>query len=160
MLRYALSAALGAALAFGGVQAAHHVQAQTLQGPAGVSASAAALIRKGADGHYWAQADLNGQSLRLLVDTGASAVSLTRQDARLLGVDVDSLAYDHEVLTADGRVRAAKVSLASVGVAGAVVHDVDALVMENGLGASLLGMSYLSRLSKIEATPQSLTLRL
>ena len=118
-----------------------------------------ASVRKGKDGHYWAEADVNGRQVRFLVDTGATAVSLTSADAQRLGIDTTQLAYDYNVATADGRTRAAAVKLASVSIAGAVITDVDALVIENGVGSSLLGMSYLGRLSGFEATPQAMILK-
>ena len=61
--------------------------------------------------------------------------------------------------TASGLARAAPVELAAVSVAGARVERVQALVVEEGLAYSLLGMSYLGRLSAFEATPAGLTLR-
>ncbi len=61
--------------------------------------------------------------------------------------------------TANGQTRAAPIKLASVAVAGAEVRNVDALVIENGLQSSLLGMTYLGRLSQFEATKTSLILR-
>jgi aspartyl protease family protein len=62
-------------------------------------------------------------------------------------------------MTASGQTRAASVKLASVSVAGAQVRDVEALVVEKGLETSLLGMSYLGRLSSFQATPRALVLR-
>ena len=91
--------------------------------------------------------------------TGATAVSLTPADARRLGIDTRGLAYDYEVITAQGRARAAAVRLAALSVDGATIRDVDALVIEKGLETSLLGMSYLGRLSRFEATPTALVLR-
>jgi aspartyl protease family protein len=63
------------------------------------------------------------------------------------------------VITANGQVHAAEVKLDSVSVAGARVNGVDALVVEKGLSTSLLGMTYLGRLSRFEATPSALILR-
>jgi aspartyl protease family protein len=101
---------------------------------------------------------VDGKAVRFLVDTGATAVSLSMADAQRLGIDTTKLTYDYSVITADGRTRAASVKLASVAIAGARVRDVDALVIEKGLETSLLGMSYLGRLSRFEATPQALIL--
>jgi aspartyl protease family protein len=120
---------------------------------------APASVIKAADGHYWAEATVNGRSVHFLVDTGASAVALTLDDARRLGFEPRDLNYTYQVTTAAGQVRAAKVSLANVSVAGAEVRDVDALVIEKGLQTSLLGMTYLGRLSQFEATQTSLILR-
>jgi aspartyl protease family protein len=119
----------------------------------------AASIVKSPDGHYWAEATVNGQRVRLLVDTGATAVALTIPDAQRLGIEPKNLAYDAAVMTASGKARAARVQLASISVGNARVDNVDALVIEQGLDSSLLGMSYLGRLSRFEATPQAIILR-
>ncbi len=120
---------------------------------------AAAQVVKAADGHYWAEANVNGHEVKFLIDTGATAVSLTTDDARRLGIDPVSLDYSAKVITASGPARAARVKLDSVSVAGAQVRDVDALVIENGLQTSLLGMTYLGRLSQFEATQTGMILR-
>lgn len=118
-----------------------------------------ALVRRGADGHYWAEADIDGRAVRVMVDTGASVVALTRQDAARLGVVPGPADFDSVVQTASGPVDAAPVILKHVAVAGARVDDVQALVVKEGLPHSLLGMSFLGRLSRFEATPTGLTLR-
>ena len=117
-----------------------------------------AQVAKGEDGHYWAQGSVNGSAVRFLVDTGASAVALTQEDAQRLGYSGSDLTYDYKVTTASGEARAARIKLASIAVSGAEVRDVDAYVIESGLQTSLLGMSYLGRLSRFEATPQALIL--
>lgn len=122
-------------------------------------AGAGGVVPKASDGHYWAEGEVNGRQIRFLVDTGATAVALTPTDARRLGIDLAALRYGYDVVTAGGRARAAPVRLSSISVAGAKLDDVDALVIENGLDASLLGMSYLGRLSSFQATPQALVLR-
>lgn len=119
----------------------------------------AAQVMRAADGHYWAEANIDGRAVRVLVDTGASVVALTRDDALRLGLKLTSADFNRSVQTASGPARAAAVTLTSVAVAGAEVRDVQALVVEQGLGQSLLGMSYLGRLSAFEATPAALTLR-
>jgi aspartyl protease family protein len=119
----------------------------------------AASVAKSDDGHYWAEAAVNGEEVRFLVDTGASAVALTPDDAQRLGFDPKTLNYSYTVTTASGQARAAEVKLNTVAVAGAEVDNVDAYVIESGLKNSLLGMTYLGRLSQFEATPSSLILR-
>jgi aspartyl protease family protein len=120
---------------------------------------AAATIAKASDGHYWASAEVNGARVRFLVDTGATAVALTAADARRLGLDLSRLDFAYRVVTAGGEARAAAVKLASVDVGGAKVADVDALVIDKGLDTSLLGMTYLGRLTSFQATRQALILR-
>jgi aspartyl protease family protein len=116
-------------------------------------------VAKSADGHFWAQARVNGRPIRVLVDTGSSAVALTWADARALGLDQRALTFDRSVATASGAAAAAAVTLDRVSVAGAEVGQVHALVVKGGLDASLLGMSYLGRLSGFSADRRTLTLR-
>lgn len=169
MIRFVAIAAIGALSAVGAARAvasldpapyaaALRPDQAALAAPAPAPAPAAS-IRKSADGHYWAEANVNGKAVRFLVDTGATAVALTLDDARRLGIDTAHLSYSYDVITADGKARAAMVKLASISIAGAKVDNVDALVIEKGLGASLLGMSYLGRLRAFEATQTALILK-
>lgn len=119
----------------------------------------AAQVLKAADGHYWAEASIDGRAVHVLVDTGASVVALTREDALRLGLKLIPADFTRTVQTASGPARSAAVILKSISVAGVEVEDVQALVVEEGLSQSLLGMSFLSRLSGFEATPIGLTLR-
>lgn len=127
--------------------------------PAPAAAPAAASVSKSEDGHFWAEADANGRHVRFLVDTGATTVALTAADASRLGIEPDALKYDIPVRTASGETQAAAVKLDYVSVAGARVEQVDAVVVKDGLSSSLLGMSYLGRLSKFEATQSALIFR-
>ncbi len=119
----------------------------------------AAQVGKAADGHYWAEAEVDGRWVRLLVDTGASEVALTQADAERLGLDPAALDYVRPVMTAHGQTRAATVKLDHVAIAGARVDGVEAIVVKDGLATSLLGMSYLGRLSRFEATRTALILQ-
>jgi len=120
--------------------------------------SGEASIAKSPDGQFWADAQVNGQDVKFLVDTGATSVSLTPDDARRLGINPDALDYNLSVITANGPGRGAEVTLGTVSVGRAQVYDVKAIVIDKGLGTSLLGMSYLGRLSKVEATPDAMVL--
>jgi aspartyl protease family protein len=122
-------------------------------------APAPAAIFKSRDGHYWAATEVDGRWIHCLVDTGATTMALTASDAARLGLHPASLHYTLAVNTAAGQTWAAPVELARVSVAGAPVDHVAAMVVKSGLSSSLLGMSYLGRLSKFEATPTTLLLR-
>ncbi|MFI4974881.1 MAG: TIGR02281 family clan AA aspartic protease [Caulobacterales bacterium] len=115
-------------------------------------------LTKSADGHFWADADVGGHPVHFLVDTGATAVALTAEDARALGIEPSSLTYSYSIMTANGQARAAAVKLPSISVGGARVDNVDAFVIDQGLQTSLLGMTYLGRLSKFEATQTGMVL--
>lgn len=171
MLRLAVVAAIGMLSA---VNVAERVilqggsaqaQAATLRGSETSDAPALdqtvgdAQVTKAADGHYWAQGQVDGTEVRFLVDTGASVVALTGEDAKRLGFDPQFLTFNVPVHTAGGEARAARIHLSSLSVGGARVEDVDAMVVQQGLSTSLLGMSYLGRLSRFEATPQALVLK-
>lgn len=169
MMRLAVLALVGAVSAVGAAQAvaafdpARHLaslNASVDHAPIETAATGEpAEISKSSDGHFWAEANVNGSRVRFLVDTGASAVALTSDDAQRLGFDPARLNYAYKVMTANGEAHAAAIKLASVSVAGAKVADVDALVLDKGLDASLLGMTYLGRLSRFEATRSALILR-
>lgn len=108
-----------------------------------------AVLPQAADGHYWAMGRSDGGAVRLLVDTGATRVSLTPADAERLGVAVQDLDFVETVQTPAGPARAARVTLDWLAVGPARLDRVEALVFEDGLGASLLGMSYLGRLDRV-----------
>ncbi len=122
------------------------------------AAGPTARIVKAADGHFWANGQVNGADVRFLVDTGATAVALKAEDAQRLGLDLSKLNFAYRVVTAAGEARAASVTLASVDIGGAKLQNVDALVIDKGLDTSLLGMTYLGRLSSFQATRQALIL--
>jgi aspartyl protease family protein len=108
-------------------------------------------------GHVIVEAVINGASMRLLVDTGASLVSLTAADARAAGISRAELVFDHFVSTANGTARVAQVTLREVRIGQLSVYDVPAAVLEN-LNISLLGMSFLSRLQSYEMRNGELTI--
>ena len=138
---------------------ARPLPASTLVEAAAQAAPQDAQVVKAADGHYWAEAQVNGRWIHCLIDTGATAVTLTPADAERLRLNPSTLTYDQPIATANGRTQAARVELDSVSVAGARVAHVPAMVVKDGLSVSLLGMSYLGQLSRFEATPDSLILR-
>ncbi|OGN49850.1 MAG: hypothetical protein A2352_08860 [Caulobacterales bacterium RIFOXYB1_FULL_67_16] len=159
VLSVALAASFATALTIRHLDGGEAAMAASSEIAASPATGTTTQVVKGPDGHYWAQAKIDGRAVQVLVDTGASVVALTRADARRLGVDPAPEAFTGKVQTASGVVRAAPVRLKTISVAGVRVNDVEALVVEEGLAYSLLGMSYLGRLSAFEATPTGLTLR-
>ncbi|HYP35922.1 MAG TPA: TIGR02281 family clan AA aspartic protease [Stellaceae bacterium] len=100
-------------------------------------------------GHVILEAAVNGASVRLLVDTGASLVTLTTADARAAGIAPSELVFNRRVSTANGSARMAPVTLREVRIGQLSIYDVPAAVLEN-LNISLLGMSFLGRLQGYE----------
>lgn len=101
-------------------------------------------LPRAADGHYYAELTIGGQPLRLLVDTGASTIVLTRADAARIGIDPGRLDYTGRALTANGAVRTATVTLPELILGPYRDTGLDADVTDGALDVSLLGMSYLS----------------
>jgi aspartyl protease family protein len=116
-------------------------------------------FRRLPDGHFRVRTEVNGVTLQMLVDTGASMVVLRHEDARRLSIDVDRLRYQVPVQTANGTAYAASVRLQNLSVGKIGFRDVDALVAKQGaLIDNLLGMSFLNRLKSVEFSGDYLTL--
>jgi aspartyl protease family protein len=118
----------------------------------------AIAFRRAADGHFRAATEINGVSLRLIVDTGASQIVLTREDAARVGIAPDALRFDGRARTANGTVAIAPVRLDSVRLGPFSARDVRAAVNGGELDESLLGMDYLDRFSRIEISGDRLLL--
>ena len=111
------------------------------------SASASELlIRANGAGHFLIDADVERAKIRFLVDTGATMVVLSPEDARRAGLSEDRLKFSREVSTANGNVRVAPVTLRKFKVGQIVLRDVEAVVNSAPMRVSLLGMSFLRRL--------------
>ena len=108
-------------------------------------------------GHVILEAAVNGAPVRMLVDTGASLVTLTPQDARAAGIAPGELVYNARVNTANGAARMAPVTLREIRIDQLSIYDVPAAVLEN-LNLSLLGMSFLTRLQGYEMRDGKLTI--
>ena len=108
-------------------------------------------------GHVILDAAVNGASVRLLVDTGASLVTLTPADARAAGIAPGELVFNYRVSTANGFARMASVTLREIRIGQLSIYDVPAAVLEH-LNISLLGMSFLSRLQSYEMRDGKLTI--
>ncbi|WP_027488548.1 retropepsin-like aspartic protease family protein [Allorhizobium undicola] len=118
------------------------------------------LLHRGLDNHFSAKVETNGASLSMMVDTGASSVVLTPEDAARAGIDPQSLRYITPVMTANGSAMAAQVRLKRVAIGPIVRENITALVTERGrLEQSLLGMSFLSTLDTIQIRADELRLR-
>ncbi|MCK0209799.1 TIGR02281 family clan AA aspartic protease [Starkeya koreensis] len=118
-------------------------------------------VARARDGDFNVQVEINGTRLPMLVDTGASSVVLTPEDAVAVGLPLEFLRYDIPIDTANGRGRAAAVVLERIEIAGSITErDVPALIASPGtLKHSLLGMSFLSRLASFEIRGEKLVMR-
>ncbi|MAP94698.1 MAG: TIGR02281 family clan AA aspartic protease [Ponticaulis sp.] len=119
----------------------------------------AAVLRKGELDHFWADTKINGRHVRLMVDTGASMVALTRDDARRLGFDKDELDYKYEIRTAGGVTYGAFVMLDEITIGNVEIEDVEAMVLQSDLENSLLGITFLDKLGSYEVRRNSMIIR-
>lgn len=104
-------------------------------------------LKASKNGHFIVTADINGRRVRVLVDTGASAVALSFEDAQSIGLHPKNLNFTVPVSTANGVGKAASVLLDEVEIDGVRVSNVQGLVLQEGvMSGSLLGMSFLSKL--------------
>jgi aspartyl protease family protein len=108
-------------------------------------------LKAGAFGHYRAQAEINGRPVEVLVDSGASLVVLSHEDAERAGLRPRAQDYTQRVSTANGATRVAPMLLDRVSIGGISVRNVEAAIGEPGkLGQSLLGMTFLGRLQRVD----------
>jgi aspartyl protease family protein len=117
------------------------------------------LIRAGDNGHFETPAQVNGRTIEVMVDTGATTVALTYEDARRVGINVGAADFTHESSTANGVTKIAPVVINKISIGQVTVRNVRGAVMERGkLDQTLLGMSFLSKLSKVEMSNGALVL--
>src|SRR5262245_29920412 len=125
-----------------------------------VARAATVDIARGQRGEVQAIAEVHGARIASVYDTGASAVVLTQEAAKAAGLPLDFLNYSVPVETANGRTRAAPVTLDKISVGNIVERGVPALIAQPGqLRTSLLGMSFLNRLQSSEVRGDRLVLR-
>lgn len=118
-----------------------------------------ALLRADASGHFRADARMNGRNVPVLVDTGATYVAIDQTTARQLGIVPARADYRHRVQTANGETRAALARIDRLQLGPIELRNVEAQVTRDGtLPVTLLGMSFLNRLSKFEIDGDRLTL--
>jgi aspartyl protease family protein len=117
-------------------------------------------ISRAAGGSFAIATQVNGARIAMVLDTGASAVVLTHEAAKAAGLPLEVLNYSISVDTANGRARAAPVTLDRVSIGGITERSVSALIAQPGqLRLSLLGMSFLNRLERWEVRGDKLVLR-
>ena len=113
----------------------------------------------GPDGHFLVNGKIGDTSVAFIVDTGATTVLLSYDDARKAGIDVDGLRFTSPVLTANGQAMAAPYRIGEITLGDIRRSDVTAMISQPGMvGMSLLGMSFLGRLSSFEVRGDRLVL--
>jgi len=118
-----------------------------------------AQIKPDSRGHFIADVKIAGQTLRALVDTGASVVAINANAARRIGLSLKPDDFKYRVSTANGETLAAAAILPSIEIGRIRVEDVEAMVLrDDALSDTLLGMSFLKRLRHYEVSNGALML--
>lgn len=155
---------ISAALAAVAIAAPDFVQTvllspETADGYTGVAAgsgtgspgSRTLVLKAGSNGHYYTTAWINGRAVDALIDTGASSIALPLKVAQSAGVNPGASRFTAPTHTANGVVNAAPVTLREIRLGGIRLTNVQAMVLPEGaLGITLVGMSALAKLSKVD----------
>lgn len=116
-------------------------------------------VQRARDGHFYLTLQVNGKNIPFVVDTGATDIVLTQDDAEKIGIDPDTLTYIGRAKTANGVVKTASAVLNRIALGDMVDYDVRASVNGGKMDGSLLGMAYLNRFSEISMRGDRLILK-
>ena len=118
------------------------------------------VLKAGPNGHFETTVSINGRRIDVMVDTGATLVALTYEDAEASGIFPRDSDFKYKVNTANGVARVAAVTLDQVSIDDITIRNVNGFVSERGkLNTTLLGMSFLNKLSRAEMSRGTLTLQ-
>lgn len=111
------------------------------------------------DGHFYADAQINGRPVHMLIDTGASSVVLSRSDAQRIGIDVGKGDFTQRASTAGGEIAIMPVTLGSMSLGSLTERNIPAFVANGDLRVSLVGQSFLERVDSVEIASGQIRLR-
>jgi len=119
----------------------------------------AVTLNASKNGHFYARAYINGRAIAVMVDTGATQIALTYEDAERLGIRPHSSDFTQRTRTANGFGRAAPITLDSVRIGDVEVEDLSGSIAEEGkLHVTLLGMEFIRKLRRFELRGRELVL--
>jgi len=128
--------------------------------PSGViSTNEGLIVHRAKDGHFWVRARINGSLLRLMVDTGASSIVLSPDDAEKAGFASNTLKFSQLAETANGKVPFARATATTMSLGDTTFYDVPITVNGVHMEGSLMGMSALKNFSSVEFRGNKLILR-
>lgn len=122
-------------------------------GAATDSGASRVVLTAGSGGHFFTQGQINGQSVQLVVDTGATSVAISTADARRMGLNYQN-GQMVGISTANGVIPSWRVKLASIRVGDVMVYDVDGVVTSGSMPYVLLGNSFLTRFQMTRTNDQ------
>lgn len=122
------------------------------------ASSEAVELKREPNGHFYADVEINGTPIRALVDTGASGIALSRDDARRAGIGISIGMYEVVGEGASGEVRGERVTLDRVTLGPETAENMRAIVLDSG-NQTLLGQSFLSHFDSVEIQGDTMILR-
>lgn len=140
------------------MQIGERVTGEVMPFQASENANGDLVLKRAQDGHFHIEVRVNGEPIRFLVDTGASIVTLSEDDARRAGYDPSTLDYTLQFSTANGTAWGAPIRIDQMRAGPLIARDVRAAVGGAGMSKSLLGMSFLDQLNGFSVTGDTLTL--
>jgi aspartyl protease family protein len=140
------------------MQIGERVTGEVMPFQASENANGDLVLKRAQDGHFHIEVRVNGEPIRFLVDTGASIVTLSEDDARRAGYDLSTLDYTLQFSTANGTAWGAPIRIDQMRAGPLIARDVRAAVGGAGMSKSLLGMSFLDQLNGFSVTGDTLTL--
>ena len=116
------------------------------------------VLTRASDGHFYTDAQVNGRTIHFLVDTGASSVALSREDAETVGLPMDPSKFTGIGRGASGELSYMPVTLDTVGIGSLEETGVDGVVLAGHGDMSLLGQSWLKRIRSVTIADDKMTL--
>ena len=117
------------------------------------------VLQRQRDGHFYVDALVNDKLVHFLVDTGASGIALTQDDARTVGIAVDPAKFEIVGQGASGDVQGQFVNVHHIAIGQKEAWDLPSVVLADGMDVSLLGQSYLSQIGSVAIVGDKMTLR-
>jgi aspartyl protease family protein len=116
------------------------------------------VLDRAGDGHFYADVTVDSSDYRMLIDTGATVVALTGEDAEAMGLEWDADALAPVAQGASGPIMGVPATIPDMAVGDFEVHNVQAIIVPDGLPISLLGQSFLEHVPKVEIADDTLKL--
>ena len=117
----------------------------------------AVMLTRAADGHFYTSANIRGVQVNFLVDTGASMVALTADDARSLGLDWSPDELRVIGRGANGDIQGKPIMLENMSIGRFHAQNLRAVIIPEGLDVSLLGQSFLSKIGNVNIKADQMT---
>jgi aspartyl protease family protein len=128
-------------------------------GASNAGSSGVVVLERAPDGHFYADAEVNGVTVHFMVDTGATSVALSPRDAAAVGLDQDEAGYTEVGRGVGGNVAMKPVTLDRLSVGSIASRDVPAMIVQTDMEISLLGQTWLSRVGSVTIEGNRMTLR-